>query len=113
MSDKVRLNLYIDPDADKLLIELAGGERLRGVYLSQLIRRAHADTLSGGSALQRKLDGVAFNLEYSAREIRQAAGLSPIGELHEAASQATRGARVSEEPPDSGQQPRARGRKKE
>ena len=40
--DKTRVNLMLDEDVIELLDTLAGGERKRGLYISQLIRTTHA-----------------------------------------------------------------------
>ena len=41
-TERTRLNLAVDADVIDLLDGLAGGERKRGGYLSQLIRITHA-----------------------------------------------------------------------
>lgn len=78
MAETVRMNLNVDPEIPNMLAELAGGQRRMGIYLSDLIRSAHAGQETAGkpgelemltgavrhlSAKVKELDGRLLQLE--------------------------------------------------
>ena len=53
MDEKVDRLLKLDADAAALLVQLAGGQRKQGAFVSQLIRLAAAQQQSGDPLLAR------------------------------------------------------------
>ncbi len=60
MIDKQRVNLMLDSDVIELLDDLAGSERKRGLYISNLIRTTHA--AQAANADLRTMDVEALRL---------------------------------------------------
>jgi len=48
MNDKQRVNLMLDADVVAILDDLAGGERKRGQYVSELLRSTYAASQQAG-----------------------------------------------------------------
>ncbi len=76
-NQKVRLNLTVGADIPYLLTELAGGERVRGEYISQLIRgiiRNQTEDTPDLQAMRLEINGLEGRLRTLERRVDQ---LSP------------------------------------
>lgn len=73
MEDTVRINFVVGADVPEKLTELAGGERKRGEYLTQLVRAVYAGELeaqAGADIEQLKLTITGLAAKQMALESR-------------------------------------------
>lgn len=63
----IRLNLSVDDDIPDKLSALAGGERKRGEYLSELVRTLHQSRHTEGVTVERlqvQIDGLIAQVKH-------------------------------------------------
>lgn len=63
MEEKRRVNLMLDADVIELLDRLAGGERKRGSYISELIRSSWAGRQSAPDVRSMDLDSLRLMVQ--------------------------------------------------